>query len=284
MTSVPASLYKYVAFQRLNSIIGSGLIRYSQTSALNDPFEFTVNRPELFSTKFLQRKTSPDKIRQVLDEKLKKHGLSMDSHIVQKFAGKFFVEFPEMVRQLANSMNEELSEVFSGLLSEHIRILSLAETPQNLLMWAHYADSHGGAVIEIDGHGESVNNRRSDKDEFRYPRQVIYVERMPTRAIDETDSEVLFLTKGLPWAYEKEWRVLQAAEYAKAVVGDAPNEICLYELSIADVKSVTFGARVSEAQIKAEVDRISALNGSNHIKFLRAVASTSNYEVSLRAL
>jgi hypothetical protein len=107
-------------------------------------------------------------------------------------------------------------------------VSSFTRTPDNALMWAHYADKHRGAVLEIDAEVAGFTSKR-----FLIPVQfgsVIYMKRpnpdqRPRRGLAAMLARVvksgegrfeienyeglqrLFLTKGLPWAYEEEVRV-----------------------------------------------------------------------------
>ena len=111
-------------------------------------------------------------------------------------------------------------------------VSSFTRTHDNALMWAHYADKHKGAVLEIDGEVAGFTSKG-----FLIPAQfgsVIYMKRPspdpgPARGptaksprivrADESRFEIenyerlqrLFLTKGLSWAYEEEVRVVSEA-------------------------------------------------------------------------
>jgi hypothetical protein len=108
-------------------------------------------------------------------------------------------------------------------------VSSFTRTHDNVLMWAHYADKHAGAVIEIDA---SVAGLMST--ELLIPVQfgsVIYMKRpnpdlSPARGFQSLGSQTaragenrfeidnyerlqrLFLTKSIPWSYEEEVRAV----------------------------------------------------------------------------
>ena len=279
----PTRLFKYVAPDRLPQIIGPGLIRYSQPNALNDPFEFMVHRPELFSSGLIDKELSTEKVddlfRKELDEaKAKYPGIATMLEAAAAVKGPSIKgNLRGLVEQVASQILPQFSSLMTAKVAGEFRILSLTETPDNLLMWAHYADSHRGAVLEFDAEHPSLNSRRSGTDELRHPRKVVYVEHMPARALDETDSQVLFLTKGNPWAYEREWRVLQAARFADKVVGQSPNELCLYQLPLKAVVSITFGASADPTWLKIEIARIRSLPESAHLKFYRCRVRSDDY-------
>lgn len=111
-------------------------------------------------------------------------------------------------------------------------VTSFTRTPDNALMWAHYADKHQGAVIEIDADEAGLTDKS-----FLIPAQfgsVIYMKRpvpdgpsvkglsaMLSKAVTSGDGRFdidnyaglqrLFLMKGLSWGYEEEVRVVSQA-------------------------------------------------------------------------
>jgi len=126
-------------------------------------------------------------------------------------------------------MTREMQAEEADAAWERCAISSFTRTYDNALMWAHYADKHHGAVIEIDAETAGLTNK-----EFLIPIQfgsVIYMKRpspdlrstpkpgaLGTRTVKRGDNRFeienyaglqrLFLTKGLSWAYEEEVRVV----------------------------------------------------------------------------
>lgn len=105
------------------------------------------------------------------------------------------------------------AEVRSHLASS--KILCLTESPDNPVMWTHYADTHRGCVIRLRDYPELDSPYRTAKP-------VRYVAEAP-RLVDEeflsdmlsgrtsfdtsTLLERLVYTKSADWAYEREWRI-----------------------------------------------------------------------------
>ena len=151
--------------------------------------------------------------------------------------------------------------------------LSLTRSPKNKLMWAHYADEHRGAVIEID---VSVAGFNCEKTNFipSFLGGVIYssvpaFERYSsnfasTMTLGRTHSfhidhyekkQRLFLTKPLDWAYEEEVRVVKclenkemeefsnkSGEFSKIELDGNKNTYCL-KLREGSIISVILGHR-----------------------------------------
>ena len=111
-------------------------------------------------------------------------------------------------------------------------LLCLSRTPNSAVMWSHYADSHRGAVVEVDASAAGF----VDPDRNLIPAQygtVVYT-RTPQREYSPSlDGRIrlgsthnfvpgqyeklqqLFLTKDLAWAYEEEVRVAKCLDGIK---------------------------------------------------------------------
>ncbi len=89
--------------------------------------------------------------------------------------------------------------------------LSFSKSPDNLLMWAHYADSHKGIVlgIEID---DPDNNKVHP---IQYVEDFIGIKQLNEMqtAVDQTGNskalvEHVLTEKSMDWAYEQEYRII----------------------------------------------------------------------------
>jgi hypothetical protein len=125
--------------------------------------------------------------------------------------------------QLLKTMNTWWSQV-----GKASRIFCVVEEPDNLLMWAHYAQSHEGAVIQFECLPELDNLLCAAM-------KVNYVTDPPviTRKLDDyirhltgqpnkIDYKSLYydfhLSKSDHWKYEKEWRVFIPADLENPMV------------------------------------------------------------------
>ena len=117
------------------------------------------------------------------------------------------------------------ARVKSRTWEEKTAILSLTRSSTNALMWAHYADGHRGAVLEIDADVAGFKDVENNMIPAQYG-SVIYSRSRPIGPYSSTFTEGvtvgatyhfvfshyekwqrLFLTKPLEWAYEEEVRV-----------------------------------------------------------------------------
>ena len=117
------------------------------------------------------------------------------------------------------------AQVKSTVWEENTAVLSLTRSPKNALMWAHYADHHRGAVLEIDASAAGFTNEKTNMIPAQFG-SVVYSRSRQNGPYSSTFQEPvnvggthcfvlshyekwqrLFLTKPLDWAYEEEVRV-----------------------------------------------------------------------------
>lgn len=163
-----------------------------------------------------------------------------------------------------------------------VGILSLSESADHPLLWAHYADSHKGLAIEFDVQHEYFDRRRSDKDELYYLRQVKYAERSSMgRTLFDLDGDDLLVTKTLSWSHEREWRMLaplDAAESSREINGEA---VYLFSVPALAITGVVLGARVAD-KVVDEVAELLRLEHFRHTQLYRAELDMNRQIVTIK--
>ena len=134
----------------------------------------------------------------------------------------------------AEGLNELLNRYFDEskrAIDERFGVFSLAEQPDNILMWSHYADEHAGICIEFDTESYPGAFRNLHAVEYKQESPVIekrfanilmnlqdkepssdqaFLARIARKDVEAewTDREIRswFLTKSTLWQYEQEWR------------------------------------------------------------------------------
>jgi hypothetical protein len=160
-------------------------------------------------------------------------------------------------------------------------VCSLTRTVKNALMWAHYADSHKGAAIEIDAAacglfdvetnlipahlGSVIYVREPDLDQYvTKPQRPVTVGRETEFRLDRYEQlQRTFLTKPLDWAYEEEVRVVKGIHDLKdgasasgrfSVIPVNGRELHALHIPAEAITKVYLGVRV-EATQAAEIVR-----------------------------
>lgn len=111
-----------------------------------------------------------------------------------------------------------------------VGVYCLAERPDSILMWAHYASSHTGFCIELLHQDEPFLGRAQQVEYSEVYPCIVY----PTDS-DDAKVEKWLLTKADCWQYEAEWRVIERA---------GPG---IYRLPAELLTGVILGSRISEA-------------------------------------
>ena len=240
--------YKYLGKVSSEIFLEKQTIRFSQPKAFNDPFEL---QPEFYveDASFIEGDERPCKF--VI-------------HGHQSVYEKYLLNDRPTQTQL---QKVDGKGIFSQL-SEHVGILCLtrAETliPANFLMWAHYAESHQGLVIEF-------------RPESEFIQKAIPVHYLPRRPI--IDARMLYENefvaiedlyfKSDAWSYENEVRITKKlSECTNLGVKDAlGNDVYVADVPLASIKCIYLGCNSSSA-MKAAAIKLNKSSGIN-VVFLR---------------
>lgn len=99
----------------------------------------------------------------------------------------------------ASTLLDEMTKSFNKIMDSRYGVFSLAKRPDNMALWAKYADNHKGFCLEF-----------SDLSEFSYVYEVIYSEKVPfslSLKVDPYEADFLY-TKSPEWSNEEEARIL----------------------------------------------------------------------------
>jgi hypothetical protein len=290
----PSALYKFVAPERID-VLEKGVIRFTQPSALNDPFElqplFEMIIPE---EEFEESATPPF---EMIEEEIRRkyHALapaqqeqlpSLATIIELVKANPAIIEgllanVVPALRRFASDFTPRLREMIADALAKNVGILSLSENPLHPLLWAHYAQSHKGFAIEFDSHHPYFDRRRSETDELYHLRRVRYIDRRADgRALRDLDGDDVLVTKGSSWSYEAEWRILAHLDDAERVLTAADDTIYLFPFPLEAVSGVVLGARVPQ-WLREGVEDVLKSSGAQHIRVERAVLDTGKQTVTI---
>ena len=276
--------YKYVTAERIN-ILQNRLIRFTQPDALNDPFEAKPHF-HAFATKAGLASAFADMIRQaptiVWEDFRRVTQTNLDR---QGFADKLegdpdYADWLYTNVGLPDPLPKERKKVEKWF--KVVGILSLSETWDNLLMWAHYAEEHTGFVLMLDGSHDFFKGDNPLLG-FAKPERVEYKSERPSTTIEEVTIPEIFLTKGSDWQYEKEWRYLKFLNDADKR-HETPNTppVELFRLPPKCIRGVILGCRSSK-ELK---DTIVALRRDDpefeHLQIQQAGALTKHYRLGIK--
>lgn len=229
ISSTERSFFKYVSPETALSILQNGTVRYSSPLIFNDPFDiqsglhFDFNLDTLHA-KILDRleelaiaEDDPiidaqdpwGKLVLLVRENYSTHGFPRERW--EQMTAPLFAKLTQNIR----STQQQYQKHWWNTLLPEIRVFSVSEGRDNLLMWAHYAKDHTGAVFEFWSLPDEDNP-------LSIAEPVVYVE-YPISFFTETEwiEDILSIRrmdwsalykryayiKSMHWQYEREWRV-----------------------------------------------------------------------------
>lgn len=282
--------YKYVSAERID-ILQNRLIRFTQPNAMNDPFEA---RPHFYKlgSKEEFAKNYAETIRKYTDRIWVDYCRAIGSDPGKLALANKVENDPDYAEWLYTNLHKRDPEDLLPNLRERIYnlhykagILSLSEIPDNLLMWAHYAEGHTGFVLMLDSSHDFFKGDIALHG-FAKPAPVEYRLKLPHLTIEDTYKETImpeiFFVKGLDWQYEKEWRYLKFRANANKRFTDTNKlDINLFQLPSKCIMGVILGCyRSQELE-----DKILALQREDpefgHLQIHQARASEKQYRLEI---
>lgn len=134
------------------------------------------------------------RLRNCIDNDLRSRGFSFSER--RKILEKLIVEFFRSDARGWNGYHRALHE-----LDSHTGIFCLTENVREMLMWAHYANSHKGFCLVIDPYEDLDFLVHLNPVKYSDQRQMV-----SCAFRDPEDVDKVYFHKALCWAYEKEWR------------------------------------------------------------------------------
>lgn len=238
--------------------LNQGKIWFSHLDNLNDPYENQYDYDvEPFNDLKNYLKTIAD-IPQHISTKI-------DELKWQRRSDSFIISYLEKnykIKPLKEEL-QNLKEVIKKHKSSIAGVLSLCSENDNLLMWAHYANSHKGFCLSFSKEG--LHNGHNYLVDSNFTQKVTYSEKhltmhdifpfyTSTHPNDKVDREAMqasiqkiFFHKSLDWEIEHEWRVIQDISKLKNKSDDS-GALCPFP---GQLNCVYFGARCSQETINA---------------------------------
>jgi hypothetical protein len=295
-------LFKYVSPERVDILL-NGRIRFTQAADFNDPFEIVPHLaaflPPGDEDAYLGQ-LAPDAqvmFEQALDKELATLPLPPEllaaerMLILQQFSGSDAIQLmknmlPKIIEYGRPTFGRHVQED----VGERIGVLSLAESPTNLLMWAHYGSCHRGFAIEFELSHPFFNQTAPPAAIGRLmkvvysnsrPAIVAYDPSIPIETYADRLITDLLLTKGRDWAYEQEWRMVLPLDDQTKYPHEIDGRLHLFAIPRDAIKRVVVGARASDATRSAVRTALDASIELANVTVVQARTSDTSYEVSV---
>jgi len=177
---------------RVKNIVVDSEMFFASATSFNDPFElsptFSVEgtpAQQKAEARAQIRRNAPHLVGKALEEAVRSY--------------QSFMSTPVNARKFERDMESKFAE----FLRKQVGVCCLTGERDNLLVWAHYADSHAGICLEFDGACPIVGDAQA----------VIYSEnRKPVNIAVDSPEQLAgktLLTKSHHWGYEVEWRTIR---------------------------------------------------------------------------
>jgi len=267
LSSPSRKFYKYMKADTAKTVLENNSLRWSSPTLFNDPFDLQFDLHLEFNSDRVVSRVLDRFVDVYTGRAQPTAGSTLDENANLLRIEKPGLKEEAVRRETRPAIDATIRAIEAGLpkLHDELRavlaprkILCLSEMPDNLLMWAHYAEHHRGAVIEFSyiEEGKYASAWGAAKP-VRYAAEIpkladeaALVRRLLGHghlATPEQFQDSVYV-KAETWAYEKEWRVLGGWEDENSVedIPFRPNEMT----------AVYLGCRMSNAdqeQIRAMV-------------------------------
>lgn len=206
-------LYKYMSGEGALRLFRSEMVRFTQPIEFNDPFEMQPFIKGLADEPTLESQFD-DGFGKTLDPQIDKmlsdlnltdeQKSKIDCGAIYKTVQSQAPEALGLFKRLAEIVTPFIDKQIYKTVNENLGAFCLTEKPDDLLMWAHYADHHRGVVLEFDEKHQFFNRRLGPEDDFRHFRKVVYTQDRPNIFLADSNTVDFFYFKSTEWEYEQE--------------------------------------------------------------------------------
>ncbi len=268
--------YKYVTAEVVKKILLTLEVMCQSPLLFNDPFDsqIEIQHDVKDRKEWIERTTG--KICKALELYLKNTDAVGVSNLVYSEILKdipFVADREKAFNRFYTEANEKIIEF-----AKEDRMFCVTEKHDNLLMWAHYADEHKGAVVKFKCIPEketalcvALPVKYSDKVPMLTPEQMF----QNNDTIIKLILNELLLTKSTDWAYEKEWRVILLEQCSG-------QDYDLRGILEDEIEAVYLGCRIEEKDKKEIVDIVKTKR--KNVKLFQAHKSKKEFKVEFSSV
>lgn len=219
------TLHKYTKAGHGLSYLRTGFLRFSPLSVLNDPFEMNP---------YIAALGTPDYENATMDE-------------VEAINGPFPPGVLNDALRWMHGSGLDLMREQMIAACKTVGILCLThERRDDLLLWAHYADSHRGCVLEFDASHDWFGGKHGSNSHplLGVLQEVRYSPTRPTGSLEDLERQH-FLTKADCWSYERERRILLNLSDCSTKSCDGREVNGLFQVPLEALMNVYLGANIN---------------------------------------
>lgn len=261
-------LYKYLTAATAKAVLSTQTLRWSTPGTFNDPFDtqfdlhLSVDRQRV-------RDLAIAGIRRRFDDPVVGPAANQLGNLINYAKtreppltwAQFSKGFEESIIEGIDNGLHHLPELHRAVRTElgTSKILCLSELPDNLTMWAYYADAHKGAVFQL-GCVPGLDSPYQTAKPVTYSKDMPqlcdenFLAQLYSGEVNFSPNEIVartVYTKALGWSHEREWRIYSGDGRARGAAFEdvpfAPDEL----------EAVYLGCRMSEEE-QSELCRLLA--------------------------
>jgi hypothetical protein len=187
-------LYHWQRFDadRLKHSLRENLIYCADPSTFNDPWDCKLH----INTEILDDPIENERYVQWAISLCRRYNRNMSESQIELLGQRLRTD-----RAFHEAQIHEMSRQLSAFIPKRYRVYCLGPDVNNLLMWAHYADSHRGICIEFKTRDTVMCSALRVEYSEAYPLVRGY-------STSEEENLVPLLTKADAWRYEREYRLI----------------------------------------------------------------------------
>lgn len=247
MQDTPQSLYKYYAPDRVDVLL-TRTAKFTPLGEFNDPFEGQPNVQGLSTQQEAAALFEKHLMPELLSGYENLPPSAKSSISKQQFMELMIPVMRSNFPALQEMLGKAAGPAFESLtlqLNKAMGAFCLSEVCDSPLMWAHYCASHAGFVIEFNARHAYFHAAKTESDELRHIRRVLYRDARPTGPLSGFDGTEMFLVKSTHWSYEREWRMFLPLAQADKVIDSQQGKAYLFQIPPTAITSIILGARAS---------------------------------------
>jgi hypothetical protein len=230
-------IYKYRTINQVDMFLDNSELKFSLHNEFNDPFDCCAD---------IDTNNTLAEIEQYLIDN------QVPQSIVKPMANQYFNDKPIWRKIITDAINSQIDNtgIFCG-----------TNSPNNDLMWAHYADSNQGACMKFD--------ISKDVKFFLFPKKVTYDDNFLSYNYIKEQGKVLdqLFRKSLKWEYENEVRIIK-----RGLNG-------LRKLNKEAVVEIIFGYKTQNNDITDIKNKVQ--NKGFNIKFRQTVVNPKSHKLDI---
>jgi hypothetical protein len=263
-------LYKYMTEERASQFLTDGMLRYSQPSAFNDPFELNPSFDLMSKADLAALPDVPDQPgMKYLTPEAMQAMLSAVMPGIERVVGQHAGQ--EGAYSLSNN------DLAQQTLDQKYGILCLTEAHDDLLMWAHYGASHRGVAIQFE-----TEHPYFAQDDLgigcKNPAPIEYQNDRPILSYSTLHSPKLLFRKSTCWSYEREWRQIRLLANAETVIQAEPFPVHLYRVPPDAITGIVIGVNVAHDR-RVKLMQLCAEDHLKHVQIFQTRLHDNEYRL-----